>query len=165
MVTSIGCGSQNVLYTQNWAVSRSTKMLHKLLSYLADVTSLRLFLPSATKLRRLSFYTCLSFCSQGGSASVLAGIPPPPEQTPCHPSPRTRHPPEQTPPDQAPPGADTPQTRQPLPPRADTPPGPGIPGRRLLLRMLRILLECILVFFFALDNHVNSFEDFWNGFG
>ena len=51
-------------------------------------------------LRRLCFYTCLSFCSQGGggSASVHAWIPPP--------SPRTRHtPPEQTPPprDQAPP--------------------------------------------------------------
>ena len=45
-------------------------------------------LPSATKLRRLCFYTRLSFCSQGrGSASVHAGIPtpreaPPPGSTP-----------------------------------------------------------------------------------
>ena len=35
------------------------------------------YLPSATKLRRLCFYTCLS---TGGSASVHAGIPPPQEQ-------------------------------------------------------------------------------------
>ena len=62
-----------------------------------------LFLPSATKLRRLCFYTCLSFCSQAGegSASVHAGIPHPPGSTP--------------------------------------------PGRRLPLRTVRILLECILM--------------------
>ena len=80
-----------------------------------------------------------------------------PEQTPW----------EQTPPEQIPPGADTP-----TPPGADTPPGtkypPGLstplglstaprtkyipPGSRLLHtvneRPVRILLECILVFFF-----------------
>ena len=39
-------------------------------------------LPSTTKLRRLCFYTCLSFCPRGGSASVHAGIPGPQEQTP-----------------------------------------------------------------------------------
>ena len=46
-------------------------------------------------MRRLYFYTCLSFCSQGGgSASVHAGVPPPPQ---------SRHPPGPgTPPDQAP---------------------------------------------------------------
>ena len=52
-------------------------------------------------------------------ASVHAGIPPP---------------------DQTPLGAD--------PPLADTPPGadlPPPPSRRLLLRTVRILLECILV--------------------
>ena len=85
-------------------------------------------LPSATKLRRLCFYTCLSFCSQWGSASVHAGIPPgprtppgtrhtPPEQTPPgsrHLRPRSRHPPsrqspwEQTSPTPILPGADTP---------------------------------------------------------
>ena len=38
-----------------------------------------LFLPAAAKLwPRLCFYSCMWFCSQGGSASVHAGIPPPP---------------------------------------------------------------------------------------
>ena len=61
---------------------------------------LEFFLVTVRKrsLRRLCFYTCLSFCSQGGSASVHAGIPPP------HlPPPGTRHPPDQTPPEQTPP--------------------------------------------------------------
>ena len=62
-------------------------------------------LPSATKLQRLCFYTCLSV--RGGSASVHAEIPPPPP-------PGSRHP----------------------------------PCRRLLLRMVRILLECILVYLY-----------------
>ena len=57
----------------------------------------------------------------GGSASVLAGIPPPPEQTPPRPLPR----------DQGPPGSRHP------------------PSRRLLLRTVRILLECILVINFS----------------
>ena len=65
---------------------------------------------------------CQSFCSQeGGSASVHAGIPPP--------LPRTRHP---TPPQK--PG--TPPGSRPPPPRT---------SRRLLLRTVHILLECILV--------------------
>ena len=70
-------------------------------------------LPSATKLRRLCFYTCLSFCSQWGSASVHAGIPPGPRTPPRD----QAHPPEQTPPGSRhlPPGADI--------PRADNPPG------------------------------------------
>ena len=54
-------------------------------------------------LRRLCFYTCLSFCSRGVSASVHAGI---------H-TPRADIPREQTPP-----GADTLQSRH---PQADTP--------------------------------------------
>ena len=94
---------------------------------------------SATKLQRLCFYTCLSFCSQGGgSASVHVGMPPwpcfPRDQALCpwdqaHPS-RTRHPPG---------------TRH-TPPGPGTPPGTRHPPRRLLLRTVRILLECILVF-------------------
>ena len=57
------------------------------------------FLPSATKLRRFCFYSCLSVHS-GGSASVQVGIPipPPGPGTPLrtrHPS-RTRHPPQET---------------------------------------------------------------------
>ena len=72
-------------------------------------------LPSATNLRRLCFYTCLSFCPQGGSALVHAGK-------------------------EAPPRKEAP------PPREGSTP----PGRRLPLRTVRILLECILVY---LDFH------------
>ena len=74
-------------------------------------------LPSATKLRRFFFFLHLSVCPHRGkgSASVHAGIPSPQEQ--------------------APPGADTP------PPSRHPPP----PSRQLLLRTVRILLECILV--------------------
>ena len=94
----------------------------------------------------------------GESASVHAGIPPPPpwEQTPWEqtppqgadtpPSPRSRHPPDQTPPRSRPPwtrsrhpppGAEPPRSRHPL-------------GRSWLWhtvneRPVRILLECILV--------------------
>ena len=41
-----------------------------------------IFTARKRSLRRLCFYTCLSFCPQGGSASVHAGRPPPWEQTP-----------------------------------------------------------------------------------
>ena len=34
------------------------------------------FLPSATKLRRLCFYTCLSFCPQGDLPQCMLGYPP-----------------------------------------------------------------------------------------
>ena len=121
------------------------------------------FLPSATKLRRLCFYTCLSSCSQwgggclpqcwdttsvilftvGGGVCLSAGIPPPRKHT---------HPPE------ASPGKHTPRKQTPpppkhTPPRSRHPPGmqnpPGSrhtpPGRRPPLQMVRIILECILV--------------------
>ena len=62
-------------------------------------------LPSATKLRRLCFYTCLSFCSQGGVClSACWDTTPPPRGRQA---PRT--------------GAGTPRTRH--PPRPGTPPG------------------------------------------
>ena len=82
-----------------------------------------LLLPSATKLRRLCFYKCLSFCPQGGvSALVHALIPP---------TPGSRHPP----------GAGHSPWEQTSPPR------------RLLLWTVRILLECILVpLIFCLKN-------------
>ena len=105
-------------------------------------------LPAATKLwPRQYFYTCLSFCSQGGgSASVHAGIPHPPEQT--HPSgadPPGADPPKQTPP----PPEQTPPWEQ-TPPRADPLQSRHPPGSRLhhtiYERPVRILLECILVF-------------------
>ena len=79
---------------------------------------------------------CQEFCSQGGSASVHAGIPPPP----------TRHIPlEQTPPpDQAPPGADTPSRHPPGPgtPRADTPPAQCMLGDTVNKRTVCILNVC-----------------------
>ena len=85
------------------------------------------------------FYTCLSFCSQGGSAWVHAGVPPPTRHTnppgPGTPPPGTRHttpfspPGPGTPPPSPPPGPGTP------------PPGPGRCGQRVV----RILLECNLV--------------------
>ena len=71
-----------------------------------------LLLPSATKLRRLCFYTCLSFCSQRGSASVPAEIPHPPRSTP----PPEEHPPGSTHPlweAHHPPGEHTPQKHPP----------------------------------------------------
>ena len=73
-----------------------------------------ILLPSATKLRRLCFYTCV--CPRGGGGlPQCRGLPQ------CmlgyhHHPPRTRHPRDQAP-----------------------------PSRRLLLRTVRILLECILV--------------------
>ena len=100
----------------------------------------------------LCFYTCLSFCPQGGSASVHVGVPPPPSRHPhppdqAHPqqqapshradTPWTRHTPQdQAPPDQALPGPGTPQSRHPRtrnPPRTRHPldqahpPGPSTP--------------------------------------
>ena len=95
------------------------------------------FLPSATKLRRLCFTpVCQSFCSRGGLPQCMLGCNPPGTR---HPSPGSRHTP---PPDQAPPPEQThtPGTRHPL---TRHPPPPAI--RRLLLRTVRILLECILV--------------------
>ena len=90
-------------------------------------------------MRRLCFYSCLSV-HRGVSASVHAGIPPP---TP----PGTRHPPWSR--------YTHPGTSTPPPEQTHLPPGPGpLPrgsrhphrSRRLLLRTVRILLECIPVF-------------------
>ena len=71
---------------------------------------------------------CQSFYSRRGSASVHAGIPPPPQEAP--------HPPWE-----APPGKHTPPGS--TPPRRHPPEAP--PRRQLTLRMVGILLECILV--------------------
>ena len=78
-----------------------------LLTFEKTVCNIGLITVRKGSLRRLCFYTCLSFCSQGGSASVHAGIPP-----------GTRHTP---PPQRRPPRADTPQEQTP-PPGADPPP-------------------------------------------
>ena len=88
--------------------------------------------------------------STGGSASVHAGIPP---SSPSHsrpPSsrhPRSRHPlGADTPPERTPPWSRPLRSRHPHP-LEQTPPSRSRPplSRRLLLRMVRILLECILV--------------------
>ena len=101
----------------------------------------QVLLPPATKLGQGYIFTgvCDSVKREGGSASVHAGIPPPPpadppwEQTP--PSrppweqtpPRTRHPPGADTPQQTPPGADTPQDQ--APPGSRHPPGAVHAGR------------------------------------
>ena len=122
-------------------------------------------------LRRLCFYTCLSFILFTGGEYLTRYTPP--EQTPPgtrstpqsrHPpwdqvSPPSRHPlgpgtpPEQTPPWEQvhPPGADTPRTRYtPLGPgvhpREQTPPDQSMLGYTVNVRAVRILLECNLVF-------------------
>ena len=82
-----------------------------------------LLLPSATKLRRLCFYTCVSV-HRGGLPQCMLGYhhpsPPPPEAgtSPEQTPPRSRHPREQTPP--------LPGSR---PPRAVSPPGSKHPPR------------------------------------
>ena len=82
---------------------------------------------------------CHSFCSQGGSASVHVGIPPPPPgaDTPpgAHP-PQSIQPPDQTPPEQTPPWEHPPVA--PPPPGADTPPRPeSLPPICLFLQFWR----------------------------
>ena len=89
-------------------------------------------------------YVFTSVClSAGGSASVHAGI-----------SPRSKHPPH----DQVAPNAGIPW-EQALPHKRRHPPPPGagtpLPSRRLLLRMVRILLECILVSEACVKNSVH----------
>ena len=105
-----------------------------------------LLLPSATKLRRLCFYRCLSVHRGRGVCLSAWWDTHPPEQTPLsrHPQeqtpPRSRHPREQTPLDQTPPEQTPPRADTPLgadtsqswhfpeltpPPEADTPPRDG----------------------------------------
>ena len=101
-------------------------------------------LPSATKLRRLG-YVFTRVCHsvhRGGLPQCMLGYHPaweeagtaPPDQAPPEQVPSQ----EQTPLDKAPP-----RSRHPL---HQAPPGSRHPPRRLLLRTVRILLECILVF-------------------
>ena len=112
-------------------------------------------LQSAMKLRRLCFYTCVSVhrgvclsacwdttCSR--SRCPLTSPPqnqaPSQDQTP----PGAGTPLQQGPRDQIPPGPGTPQDQaSPQPPWDQAP--PNLPNRRLLLRTVCILLECILV--------------------
>ena len=92
-------------------------------------------LPAATKLwPRQYFYTCLSFCSQGGvlPQCMLGYHTPLSRHTPLEQTPREQTPPSRHPPPRAdtPLGADTPQSRSPpeqTPPKADTPPRADTP--------------------------------------
>ena len=108
-------------------------------------------LPAATKLwPRLCFYTCLWFCSQGGSpgsAPPGSGRENPPRQAGRTP-PDQADPPGQagTPPRQA---GRTPQPGRPPQPRQGEPPQTRQgepPWDTVYERPVRILLECILVF-------------------
>ena len=114
------------------------------------------FLPSATKLRRLCFYRCVSVHTGGGVClsacwdTTAPGVDTPPEQTSLGadtPPPRSRHPPGSRHPQSRHPWEQTPPpTGSRHSPRADTPPGADLPTQRQpLLRTVRILLECILV--------------------
>ena len=106
----------------------------------------RHLLLSTTKLRRLCFYTCLSFCSQGGGLpQCMLGYHPPDQarpwtrHTPTRHTPQTRYlphradtspPPPRTrhhPSDKAPPRPGTPQSRH--PPRPGPPPREQTPAR------------------------------------
>ena len=110
-----------------------------------------------TKFTKVVFTpVCQSFCSQGEGVCLSAcwdtttprsrhppeQTPPSTRQNPRSRPPRTGPPLEQTPPlKQTPPGADTPLEQ--TPPWEQT--APSREQRRLLLRTVRILLECILV--------------------
>ena len=96
------------------------------------------FLPSAMKLRRSCFYTCLSvilFTGGGGGGCLSA----------CWDAPRSRPPRTRHPPGAGTPRADTPPSRHTHPEQTHTPGNRHPPSRRLMLRTVRILLECILI--------------------
>ena len=116
------------------------------------------YLPAATKLGQGNIFTSVCLSTVGGKGCLprcMLGYPPPrsrspPDRAHTHPPgsrhppgadtpPQTRHPPEQTPP----------RSRHPL---DQTPPNQAHPPRSRLQhtvneRPVRILLECILVFF------------------
>ena len=108
---------------------------HKLVQHLF-VIKINFYL-AATSLRQGSIFlsVCQEFWPRGGVFVLSACWDTPPGQTspradtPWPDTPMGRHPNGQTPPGQTPPRADTPS-----------------PSRRLLLRTVRILLECILVY-------------------
>ena len=104
-----------------------------LVKVLTSVTAI--YLPSATKLRRLCFYTCLSVHGGGVLSACWDATHPPP--------PSTRHPPAPDPPwDLAPPGT---SRHTPLPGTSRQPPVPAPPPLPSRPRTVRILLECIFV--------------------
>ena len=110
------------------------------------------------KVMNVMFYTCLSFCSRGCLPQCMLGYHPPGKHTPrkhtlweAHPqeaySHPQKHPPGNTPPESThPPGKHTPPGKH--PPWKHTP-WEAAPPRWLPLRTVRILLECILVVYFA----------------
>ena len=122
---------------------KDLKPLHVIRSliYFRTLLSLR----SETKLRRLCFYTCLSENRRVCLSACWDTTPhPPPGADPLGsrhpPPPRSRHTPPWS--------RHAPRSRHPHPQDQTTPPGSRHhppPSRRLLLRTVRILLECILV--------------------
>ena len=117
-----------------------------------------------TKLRKGNVFTsvCQEFCPQGRGCVCQTPLPL-----------AGRHSPGQTPPRQADtPPTDTPLGRHPSPWQADTPLGrhPHYPCRRPLQWTIRILLECILVFylfsnkkFHEIDKSMKLFRLFLRG--
>ena len=111
------------------------------------------------KVMNVMFYTCLSFCSRGCLPQCMLGYHPPGKHTPLKHTPLGSTPPGSIPPPpEASPRKNTPGKHTPSreahppgkhPPLGSTPPGKQPPLRRLPLRMVRILLECILVVYFA----------------
>ena len=114
-------------------LGQSTHVIKKIVNYTVWLFAMIFiwFLPSATKLRRSCFYTCVSVHRRGLPQCMLGYYPTPP------PTPRAGIPPGPG----APPGPGTPLQDQ-APPGTRHP-----PRRRLLLRTVCILLECILVWF------------------
>ena len=111
-----------------------------------------LFLPSAMKLRRLCFYTCLSVHRGRGSASVHTGMPPPPRGAGTLPG-------AGTPLDQAPP-----QSRHP-------PLGPSTPQQTATVAdgtHPTGIHSCFLIDFFVVKRHtfflflLHTMKDIWN---
>ena len=129
---------------ETWFVSHSKQLITRSVQC-SNFYSNNLYRPQRSCEGYVFTPVCHSVHRGVGLPQCILGYQPPGADTP----PGTRHPLEQTPPEQG-----IPQSRHPpeqTPPGTRHPPGPGTPrdqtppSRRLLLRTVRILLECILV--------------------
>ena len=141
--------------------------------YYSYPTYMSIFTARKRSLRRLCFYTCLSFILFTGGVGIPAcnGPTPPPEwrtttppnppqmETPRmekQPPPQMENPPPDgeppTPPDGEPPNGEPPQMEKPPRWRTIPPPMENHPLPMVTVRAVRILLECILVIKCLLDN-------------
>ena len=130
---------------------QGAELLYGIIRTLHYITMANCVITLCNEVAKVMFSQASVCPPQGGGVCLSAWWDTPPwERTPPPWSrhPRSRHPLEQTPPradnppwEQTPPRADTSQEQ--TPPQKQTPPPPEI---RPLLRTVRILLECILVF-------------------